>query len=314
MAAQDKHFHIGIDVSKDRLDIHCLESGENWQCGNDKKDINGFARRHKEVLAQAFITIDSTGGHERLACDLLHQKGHMVHRAHSFRVKHFIRSMGQEAKTDRLDAIMLARYGFERRNDLRPYASESRKQRILKDLQMRRDDLVKMLTQERNRLAGPTSGVAKASFKAVIKTLEREVEKIEARIKKCIAEDEDLKAKDELLKSIKGIGEKTSHAILALMPEIGNLDRKQAAALAGLAPYARDSGKYRGYRSVKGGRTALRRALFLAALSAARFNTELKAFYQRLRANGKKPIVAITATARKLIIIANARTRDMKLS
>ena len=313
-AEQDKRFHIGIDVAKEKLDIHCLETKEDWQIENSKKAIRSFARKHHNMLLLSYVTIDTTGGYEQLCCEALFNKGYTVHQAHSYWVKNFIRSMGQEAKTDRLDAIMLASYGRERKDKLRVYAPASANQQLLKNLVLRREELVKMQTQEKNRLAGPMAREMKKSFEAVLKTLKKEVEKIETKIKACIKQDEMMQAKEKILLAIKGIGEKTSYSLLALLPELGELDRKQVAALAGLAPYAKDSGKHGGYRSVKGGRPAVRRALFMAALSAVRYNEELKEFYMRLRNNGKKPIVALTATARKLATIANARIRDMQLS
>jgi len=313
-AKQDKCFHIGIDVAKDKLDIHFLETGEDFQITNSKKEINNFARQHHDKLARSYIVIDSTGGHERLCCKLLHDKGYVVHQAHSYRVKQFIRSMGQEAKTDRLDAIMLASYGRERKENLRVYAPSSENQTRLNRLVIRRDELVKMQTKEKNRLAGPLGSALEKSFRTILKTLEKEIKNIEKQIRACINKEQTLKAKKEVLQSIKGIGETTSHSLLALLPELGELNRKQVAALAGLAPYARDSGNYSGYRSVRGGRPTLRRVFFIAALSAVRFNDDLKTFYQRLRDNGKKPIVALIATARKLATIANARIRDMDVN
>jgi transposase len=314
LAKEDKRFHIGIDVAKDKLDIHCLETREDWQIENNKKGIAAFARKHHEILLESYVTIDTTGGHEHLCCEALHNRGYAVHQAHSYRVKHFIRSMGQEAKTDRLDATMLALYGRERKENLRLYAPASKNQQDLKRLVLRREELVKMQTQEKNRQAGPMARELKTSFEAVLNALKKEIKKIEMKIRACIKRDEMMEEKEAVLLTIKGIGEKTSYSLLALLPELGELDRKQVAALAGLAPYAKDSGKYTGYRSIKAGRPALRRALFMAALSAVRYNEELKVFYTRLRNNGKKPIVALTATARKLATIANARIRDMQLS
>ncbi|MCF6199069.1 MAG: transposase [Hyphomicrobiaceae bacterium] len=131
-------------MAKEKLDIHCLETREDFQIENSKKGINAFARKHNKMLMQAYITVDTTGGYEHLCCTLLYEKACTVHQAHSFWVKNFIRSMGQEAKTDRLDAMMLARYGFERKDKLRIYAPASQNQQVLKSLQMRREELVKI--------------------------------------------------------------------------------------------------------------------------------------------------------------------------
>jgi len=313
LAAKDKCFHIGIDVAKEKLDIHCLETGQDWQIANNTREIKKFASHNNDMLVKAYVSIDTTGGYERLCCKLLHDKGYMVHQAHSYRVKAFIRSLGQEAKNDRLDAMALALYGRDRKEKLRIYVPASANQQKLKDLITRREQLVKLKTQEKNRKSGPSSKAIEKSCEAIIKVIDKQIESIEKQIKECIQKDQELKKKEKVLREIKGFGEVTSFNILGAMPEIGTLDRKQAAALAGLAPYARDSGKQKGYRSVKGGRYLLRRALFMAALSAIRHNKEMKEFYTRLCNNGKKPIVAVVATARKLITIANARIRDMEL-
>lgn len=315
---QNNHFHFGIDVAKDKLDIHCLETGQDWQIGNTLKGLNKFARDNDRLLGQSYVTIETTGGYEIAACQTLHDKGYRVHQAHSFQVKSYVRSLGQQAKTDKLDARALAGYGRERKQTLRLYQPLSTNQQSLKNLVMRREELIKMQTQEKNRQAGPQVRLLatelQSSFRAILKVLAKQISVIEKNIAKCIARDENLTAKEQVLMAIKGIGQTTCNALLALMPELGRLDRKQVSALAGLAPYAKDSGNHRGYRSIKGGRHAVRRALFMAALSAVRFNETLRTFYLRLRNNGKKPIVALVATARKLATIANARVRDMELS
>lgn len=315
---QNNHFHLGIDVAKDKLDIHCLESGQDWQIDNCLKELSKFARDNDRLLGKSYVTIEATGGYEVAACQTLHTKGYRVHQANSFRVKSYVRSLGQEAKTDKLDARALAGYGRERKQTLRLYQPVSANQQNLKSLVMRREELIKMHTQEKNRLAGPQVRLMtkelQSSFRAILKALAKQVSVIEKNIAKCIARDEGLTAKAQVLLAIKGIGQTTCNALLGLMPELGMLDRKQVGALAGLAPYAKDSGNNRGYRSIKGGRHAVRRALFMAALSAVRFNETLRTFYLRLRSNGKKPIVAMIATARKLATIANAKVRDMELS
>jgi len=302
--------HFGIDVSKAHLDIHCLELNQSWRIPNTEKALLAFIRAHKDRLARALIVVDGAGGLEYRCCSLLAQAGMRVHRANTYQVRNFIRSLGVQAKTDRLDARLLARFAHERADMLRLFTPESRLQRRLRALAMRRGELVRMRTAEMNRLKGPQGELLKRSIRAILRALDKEIERIEADIRQLVSADAQMRKRRDILMKIKGVGETTAHVLLACMPELGTLDRREAAALAGLAPFARDSGTLRGYRRTGGGRVQVRSALFMAALSAIRSNDHIRAFYERLRENGKKPIVAITAAARKLLTIANAKLRD----
>jgi len=309
-ATKHKIYHFGIDVAKEQLDIHCRETGQNWQIKNNKREILKFSKTHFEILKNGYSCVDTTGGYEVLCCTVLHSQGFRVHQANSFQVKSYIRSRGQKAKTDRLDAMMLASFGAERKENLRDYEPPSATQETIKQLVVRREQLVRMQTMEKNRKAAPLAESLKKSYETTLKIFKAEIQRIEKEIAACVEEDEILQQKHKVLTHMTGIGPVVANTVLAFLPEIGKLDRKEVAALAGLAPYAKDSGKHRGYRSVGSGRSSLRRIMVLAAFSAVRFNPVIKTFYDRLIENGKKPLVAITAAARKLLTIANAKVRD----
>ena len=303
--------HFGIDVSKAHLDIYCLELNQSWHIPNTDKAIKAFIRAQKAHLAQALIVVDGAGGLEYRCCELLARAGMRVHRANTYQVRNFIRSLGVQAKTDRLDARHLATFARERAGRLRLFTQESRTQRRLQVLVQRREELVRMHTAEQNRLQGPQGPLLKRSINAILRALEKEIERIEAEIDKLVSADGELRERREILMKIKGIGKTIAHVLLALMPELGTLTRREAAALAGLAPFARDSGTMRGYRRTGGGRSQVRSALFMAVLAALRAKESvIKDFYQRLRDAGKKPMVAAIAAARKLITIVNAKLRD----
>ena len=302
--------HIGIDVSKAHLDIHCLEVNRSWRIANRPAAIRAFIREEHTLLKGAFVVVDGAGALEYDVCTLLAKAGIRVHRANTFQVRNFIRSFGQLAKTDRLDARMLARFAAERHQSLRPFVPETRHQRRLRLLARRREELVRMRASEKNRLQSPGGQELATSIRRIIKALMKEVARIEAEMERLVMREEALRRRREVLMAIPGIGKTTAHVLLAAMPELGGLDRKQVAALAGLAPFARDSGMQRGRRHTGAGRGQVRRTLFMATLSAIRFNPIIRDFYERLVQNGKKPIIAIIATARKLITIINAKLRD----
>jgi len=303
--------HFGIDVAKDHLDIHCLEEKRSWRIANTAEAIQAFIRAHRALLQEALVVIDSTGGHEQLCCRLMAAAGCRVHVAHSYRFRSYVRSCGQMAKTDRIDARMLAQYGRERGCSLRLYAPQDRVQRRLRLLVSRREQLVQMLTAEKNRLQAPDNAPLAPSIRRLMQALEREIETIKRQIRRLLQRNEALKRRRALLLSIPGIGEVIAATLLALMPELGRIGNRQAAALAGLAPFARDSGRQRGRRRLGPGRLGVRRVMFIAAMVAVQQEGPLRAFYERLLARGKKPILALAATARKMLVIINARLRDM---
>ncbi len=240
------------------------------------------------------------------------EKGVAVHRANTRKVKNFIRSFGNEAKTDALDAKALALYGFERGERLEKFVAPTKQALALFELVQRRGDLKQMLVAEKNRLQAPRTDIVRKSCQTIIEALNQQIEAITAEIKDFMDNDPDLKAKRDILKTIPGIGDLISHDLLVLIPELGKLNRKQIASLAGLAPKANDSGKSKGYRSTGHDRNTLKPILFMAAMAARRANSPLKTFYENLIQKGKKKMVALTALMRKIIVIANAKIRDLK--
>lgn len=302
--------HFGIDVSKAHLDIHCLEANQSWRIANTPAAIRTFIRAQRALLKDALVVVDGAGALEYDVCTLLARAGIRVHRANTFQVRNFIRSFGQQAKTDRLDARMLARFAAERETHLRLFVPEGRIQRHLRLLARRREDLVRMRTGEKNRLQAPEGKEMAASIRRIIEALTQEIARIEAEMERLVMREETLRRRCEVLLAIPGIGKTTAHVLLATMPELGALDRRQVAALAGLAPFARDSGMQRGRRHTGTGRGLVRRTMFMATLSAIRFNQAIREFHQRLTQNGKKSIVALIAAARKLLSIINAKIRD----
>ena len=246
---------------------------------------------------------EATGGLERLLAASLDGAGVPVAVVNPRQVRDFAKSVGRLAKTDRIDATVLARYAEAVRPEPRPLADEA--SRALSALVGRRRQLLAMITAEGNRLARAPKPLRKG-LKAHLRWLRKEVERTEAEVDRIVREDAVLKEKDRLLRSVPGVGPTLSATLLAELPELGRLDRKQLAALVGVAPMNRDSGTLRGLRTVWGGRSSVRATLYMAALVATRFNPSIREFYERLCAKGKPRKVALTACMRKLLTILGA--------
>jgi transposase len=237
-----------------------------------------------------------------------------VHRAAGRQIKNFIRSYGQYAKTDRIDAIAIARYSHERGSSLALYKPVDDTYKKLNEYVTRRLDLVQMLVQEKNRYKSPTGKGMKANIQEHITFLNEQIKSIDGEILDLQKQSKESLDKWELLQTIEGVGEKTATFLLALLPELGMLNGKQIASLSGLAPYSKDSGKSQGYRSTTyGGRRDLRPILFLSAMAAGRTKGKLGRWYRDLISKGKKKMVALVALMRKIIVIANAKIRDLNL-
>lgn len=300
---------VGIDVSKAHLDVASRPEGPEFRMPNTAEGIAALVDRLKP-LSPALILLEATGGLERAAAVALAEAGLPIRIVEPGRVRHFARSIGQHSKTDALDARVLAHYAEAVRPEARDLPDEPT--RDLQALLDRRRQLVGMRVSEQNRLKqGPTAAV-RADLKAHIAYLSDQVEAMDRSIGESIEAKQEWKLRDEVLQSVPGIGPQTSRTLLGLLPELGQLTGKQVSALAGLAPRARDSGTVRGARTIFGGRAEVRTALYMASVSAMRFNPELRAFYTRLRQAGKAAKVALTAVSRKLLTIANAMIRDMK--
>ncbi|WP_370676023.1 IS110 family transposase [Pleomorphomonas sp. PLEO] len=303
---------LGFDVSQDTLTV--FQALSSSACPKPCVIDNTAAaiRRFLKSLERIDLAVcEPTGGHEHVLVAELMAAGIACHRVDALKVKAFIRSFGTLAKTDALDAEALARYGQDRWDRLSLFLPKEADQKILTDLVARREDLVALKVAEQNRARAPASKVIKASCDAILRAIVRQIKAIEAETKALIDRTPQLKAAFREMQSLPGVGSLTAIALLAHMPELGSLQRRQAASLAGVAPHANDSGLFKGHRTMRGGRSEVRRLLFMAALAASHAKGPLREVYQRLVQNGKKPIVAIGALMRKIIVILNARLRDL---
>ncbi len=298
---------VGIDVAKDKLDLaHSGQSGL-LTVANDPAGIKTIIQICRSVSATT-IVVESTGGLERPLTDALLEAGLPVALVNPSQVRHFAKGLGILAKTDALDARVLM--VFAEKASPKLLAQRSKNQVELDALVTCRRQLIHVRTEQSNRLGTTTSKPAQKALQAVLKTADRQIGALNAKIQKLIESDDDMNRQNELLKTVPGIGEVTSATLLAELKELGTTGRRQISALVGVAPYNRDSGRLRGQRSIRGGRTTVRSTLYLAALVATRFNPVIKAFADRLRAAGKRPKVIIVACMRKLIVILNVMLRE----
>jgi transposase len=302
---------IGIDIGKSEF-VSFLKSDDKTKCyKNSLKGFKSFLHDHKEHISSSLVVLETTGGYESACLDFLQDNSFAVHRADTRKVKNFIRSFGQHAKTDRLDARALSLYGYERQERLDLYRKLDKNDEELKLLVERRQDLKQMLIQEKNRFQAPLNKPIQSGIKTVITCLEKQINNTEESINKIIDENKDLSRKKNILMTVPGVGSITAISLLGLLPELGQLNRKQIASLCGVAPYAKQSGEKSGYRRTFGGRRNLRPILYMAAMGARRKKeSELAAFSERLTQKGKKPMVALVAIMRKIVVIANARIKE----
>lgn len=302
---------VGCDVGKSSIVLFDSASARTQTIANEPQALADFAAA---LDAQCFVVCEATGGYEAGLLAALLAAGVPAHRADARKVKAFIRSFGTLGKTDAIDARALARYGRERRGDLALWQARQPERLRLQALVLARRDLVRDRLAYANRRDAPGGEPAKPYLAAIVAGFDAQLGAIEKDIHSLIRQCEPIAAAVEVLRAIKGVGPTTAAALLALMPELGALRRKQAAALAGLAPHPRQSGGVDAYRRTKGGRPEIKRVLFMAALAARKHNPEMRDFYDRLRAAGKKPLVAITAIMRKLVVIANAKLKGAFLA
>jgi transposase len=307
MSKKKSKCFIGIDVSKQQLEVAMHESDFKFRCPNK---ISSFGPLIAElmVLRPALVVLEATGGLEIPVVNALHGVGLPVVVVNSRQVRDFAKALGQLAKTDALDARVLAHFAAAIKPPLRPIKSKDEQE--LDALTGRRGQLVEMLTDEKNRRGSAASDSVRDKIKKHIDWLEDCIAEIDQQLKALLKTSACWQAKDKILQSVPGIGPVTSFSMVADLPELGKLDRQKISKLVGVAPLNRDSGQLRGSRHIYGGRAHLRSVLYMAALTASRHNPVIKAFYQRLRANHKPFKVAITACMRKLLSIINVMVRD----
>jgi transposase len=302
---------IGIDVSKATLDVAgCTPEGPAAEVATSVANTEaGLAELLPVLLGRApvLVVLEATGGYERLAAATLALHGLPVVVVNPRPVREFAKAIGRWAKTDALDAALLAH--FAERIRPAPRALPGSATGPLAELIVRRRQLVEMLTAEGNRRALVSASVRRR-LEAHIRWLERELGQVEGELQRAVEASPVWRARDDLLQSAPGVGPRVSQSLIALLPELGTLGRQHIAALVGLAPFNDDSGGRRGVRHIQGGRAAVRTVLYMGALVGVRYNPVLKAFYQRLRAAGKPAKVALVACMRKLLTILNAMVRS----
>lgn len=300
---------VGIDVSKGRLDVAVGPSGDSFFVGNDHAGIDELVSRLRSAGADV-VALEATGGFETLAVAGLSSAGFAVIVVNPAQVRSYANALGRRAKTDAIDAAVIAAFVAATKPELRPL--KDAETQALSELVARRRQIVQMIVAEENRARIVLAKEAQKSIKRLLTALRRELESLDAGLDEHIRKSPLWRVRETLLTSVPGVGPATARTLLAEMPELGSLDRRQIASLAGLAPWTRQSGTWKGKSFIGGGRGKVRAVLFMAALVASRHNPVLKAFRDRLVQSGKPKIVAIVATMRKLLTILNAIIRDEK--
>ena len=300
---------VGIDVSKNRLDVAVRPTGEVFAVVRDAEGLDALVARLKP-LAPVAVAVEATGGYETVVAASLAAADLPVVVVNPAQVRSFAQALGKRAKSDPIDALVIAHFVEATRPEIRPLPDAET--RLLGDLVSRRRQIVGMITAERQRQKILTGKRLQRSIARLLAALQKELSSLETDIDQAVRGSPAWREKEDLLASVPGIGKIIARTVMAELPEIGTLDRRQIAALLGLAPWTRQSGTWKGKSFIGGGRAAVRAALFLGAMVAARHNPELKLFRDRLVQAGKPKLVALVATARKLLTILNAVIRDRK--
>jgi transposase len=300
---------VGIDVSKDRLDVAVRPSGEVFAVARDADGIDGLIARIAPLCPTA-VAVEATGGYETVVAASLAAAGLAVVVVNPAQVRGFARALGQRAKTDPIDARIIAHFVEATKPEIRPLADAET--RMLADLVARRRQIVQMIVAERQRQRRLPDKRLQKSIARLLAALQKELSSLETDIDDAVRGSPAWRDKEDLLASVPGIGKIIARTLLAELPELGALDRRKIAALVGLAPWTRQSGQWKGKSFIGGGRADVRAALFTGAMVAARYNPDLKVFRDKLVQAGKPKLVALVATARKLLTILNAIVRDQQ--
>jgi len=299
---KEQEVYVGVDIAKKSLDVAL---GEELFCSaNNVAGRTLLVKRLQPMADRVHVICEASGGYERALVETLHSSGIAVSVVQATRVRQFARATGALAKTDSIDARLLVKFGQAIKPPLTaPCKLEQNK---LRQLESQRRYLSRLLVAQTNRSAQLSDKTVLGLNKSLIQKLKKQIAKLECLIQEHIEQSNELSIRAQKLTAIRGVGPRTAALLLAQIPELGSLNRREAAALAGLAPFNRDSGKMRGKRTIFGGRRAVRNGLYMAALVASRHNPILANFYHRLRAAGKSPKLALTATMRKLLIALNS--------
>jgi transposase len=300
---------VGIDVAKDRLDVHVWPHGLALALPRTGPGLAELIERLTPLQPER-VAVEATGGFETVVAASLASAGLPVVVVNPAQVRHFAQALGQRAKTDPIDAALIARFVEATRPELRPLADEAT--RLLSDLVARRRQIVEMIVAEKHRERRVPAGRIKKSIQRLIAALEKELSSLNRDLDDAVRGSPVWRAQEDLLASVPGVGRTIARTLLAELPELGRLTGRQIASLAGLAPFTRQSGHWRGRSMIAGGRKSVRSCLFLAALVAGRHNPVLREFRSRLLAAGKPKMVALIAVARRLLTILNAILRDQK--
>jgi transposase len=301
--------YVGIDVSKDRLDVHVRPGGEAFAVARNGKGLNELIERLRGV-GPTLIAVEATGGFETIVAAAIAGAHLPLAVINPAQVRHFAQAVGKRAKTDPIDAAVIARFAEAVKPEPRELPDEAA--RLLSELVGRRAQLIEMLVAERQREKRASAGRVRKSLARHIAALEKELPEIDRDIDTMVRGSPVWREKENLLITFPGIAHTIARSVLADLPELGRLGRREIASLVGYAPFTRQSGQWKGKSMIAGGRPSVRSAIFMAALSAIRCNPVMRAFYQRLLARGKPKMVALVAVARKILTILNAMLRDKK--
>ncbi len=306
-AAAAEPLYVGIDVSKDRLDIAVHPTGEAFAVARDAAGIDALAAR-LAPLGVAIVALEATGGYETVVAASLSAAGLPVVVINPAQIRAFAQALGKRAKTDPIDAAVIARFAAMTRPPVRPLPDEATQR--LADLVGRRRQIIAMMVAERQRLARTTAPRLRRSMERLLAALQRELSEVETEIDQEVRGSPAWREKEDLLASVPGVGPVIARTLIAELPELGQVGRHAIAALAGLAPWTRQSGEWKGRSFIGGGRASVRTVLYMGAVTAANHNPELRAFRQSLLDRGKPKKVALIAVARKLLTILNAIARS----
>ena len=302
---------VGVDVSKSKLDVALGDDQQTLPIKNNPEQIVQKLIGRIDNPESTIVVLEATGGYENLLVRLLHQHQIALAVVNPRRIRDFADAIGRDAKTDPIDARVIAYYGQVAKPQ--PQAARSAEETKLRALVERRRQLLDLINQENNRLGQTTDQEIRGYIEQSVETLKKQLEAIDQRLAKCVATDTQNARKVEILNSVKGLGAVSVSTLLAELPELGQLNRTQIAKLVGVAPMNRDSGQLSGRRRTFGGRSYVRRVLYMATLVATRFNPRIQAFYQRLLSQGKPKKVALTAAMRKLLTILNTLIKNDEL-
>lgn len=301
--------YVGIDVSKDRLDVHVLPSEQAFAVARDGKGLNELIEQLSRV-GPRLIAVEATGGFETIVAAAIAGAHLPLAVVNPAQVRHFAQAVGKRAKTDPIDAAVIARFAEAVKPEPRELPDEAA--RLLSELVGRRVQVIEMLVAERQRERRASAVRVRKGLARHIKALERELPEIDRDIDTMVRGSPVWREKEDLLVTFPGVAKGTARSVIADLPELGRLTRRQIASLVGYAPFTRQSGRWKGKSLIAGGRPHVRAAIFMAALTAAGHNPVLRDFYQRLLARGKPKMVALAAVARKVLTILNAMLRDKK--